>query len=197
MEKYKTRRIIIIVVSFFAFAIAIAGLISIARMLFFSGGDTAQISASQSALISTTADRSVSLTVRGPIVADETFRSYQIKITPNERKLSVLKGYVGQEINSVKLTNNIPAYEQFVYAINKANMMRGTELTGDANDLRGICASGRVYTFQILKNNTTEKTLWTSSCSSARGSVKANLDSLTKLFDDQVPQFSKLTADLW
>ena len=197
MEKYRTRRIIIATLSIFAFAIAIAGLISIARMLFFSGGDTAQISASQSALVNTAADRAVSLTVRGPIVADETFRSYQIKITPNERKIIVLKGYIGQEINNISLANNIPAYEQFVYALNKANMMRGTELTGDANDLRGVCASGRVYTFQILNKNTAEKTLWTSSCSSARGSLNASLDSLTKLFDAQIPQFTKLTADLF
>jgi len=35
----------------------------------------------------------VSLSVRGPIVADEDFRSYEIVISPNMRELSVYEGY--------------------------------------------------------------------------------------------------------
>lgn len=198
MEKYKSRQIITFAISLIVIAIAIAGLISVARFLFFTNGtNTAQINASQQALISTSADRSVRMTVRGPIVANETFRSYQITVAPGSRNLTVNKGYVGQVVSNTALGNNIPAYEQFVFALDKANMMHGIELTGDNNDLRGVCASGRVYEFQILNANKSEKQLWTTSCSTAHGSLSASIDSLTKLFDAQIPGFTKLTADLW
>lgn len=199
MEKYKTRRIITITLSLIAIAIAIAALVSVARFLFFSNGSAnqTQVSISEQALVSTTADRSVRLTVRGPIVASETFRSYQIYVTPNERKLTVYKGYLDQVLTNKSFGNNIPAYEQFVYALNKANMMRGTELSGDNNDLRGVCAIGRVYEFDILKSNTSEKQLWTSSCSASRGSLNANLDQLNKLFIAQIPDAKLSIGDLW
>jgi len=198
MEKYKSRQIITAAISLIVIAVAIAALIYAARVLFFNNGtNIAQINASQQALIDTTADRSVRMTVRGPIVSNETFRSYQITLEPGIRSLTINKGYIGQVVSDTKLGNNIPAYEQFVYALDKANMMRGTELTGDNNDLRGVCAAGRVYEFQILNANKSEKQLWTTSCSTARGSLNASLDSLTRLFDAQIPDFTKLTADLW
>lgn len=198
MEKYRTRRIITIAISLVIIAVAIAAMVYVARVLFFSGSaNTAQVSASESALVSTNADRSVSMKVRGPIVADEKFRTYTITVSPNSRVITVNKGYLGAVVSDNNLNNNIPAYEQLVYALDKVKLMRGNELTGDANDLRGVCATGRVYEFSILKNGTAEKTLWTSSCSSSRGSLNANLDSLTKLLDAQIPQFSKLTADLF
>ncbi len=197
MEKYRTRRIVTIAISLVIIAVAIAAMVSVARALFFSNnGNTADVTASQQALISTNADRSVSMTVRGPIVANEDFRTYTITITPNGRAVVVSKGYLATVVSNTKLANNIPAYEQFVYALNKANMMRGTELTGDANDIRGVCATGHVYEFSILKNNTAEKTLWTSTCSSAHGSLNATLSQLTGLFNVQIPEIKSITGKL-
>ena len=198
MAKYKTRQIITVALILLAIAIAIAALVSIVRALFFSDGiTTSQVNTSEVALLSISADRAVRMTVRGPIVDNESFRTYQIQVTPNERTLTVYKGYLDQSIGNISLGNNIPAYEQFVYALDRANLMRGTELTGDKNDLRGICAIGRVYEFQVLKANKSQKQLWTSSCSASRGSLSASLDSLTKLFTAQIPEAKTLTADLW
>jgi len=45
------------------------------------------------ALLKTSDGYMVSLSVRGPIVADEDFRSYEIVISPNMRELSVYEGY--------------------------------------------------------------------------------------------------------
>lgn len=199
MDRYRTRQIVLIALSLIAIAIAIAALVSVARFLFFSGSTASnQVSASESALVSTTADRAVNMTVRGPIVADENFRSYSIKITPNNRTLTVYKGYQNQVISTVSLGNNIPAYEQFVYALNHAKFMDGTELTGDANDQRGVCATGRVYDFKIINGKQTVKELWTSSCSSQRGSLSSSsLSQVTSLIDAQIPTFDDVTNDLW
>ena len=65
---------------------AVAAVIAIGRALFGDGGSpnspqpNPNIEDAKTALLSTDVDRSVRLTVRGPIVANENFRSYSITI---------------------------------------------------------------------------------------------------------------------
>lgn len=199
MANYKTTRIIPIAMTLIIIAIAIAALVSAARVVFFPsvGMGNSQTGTIKDTLLSTSADRSVRMTVRGKIVADEDFRTYQILITPNVRKLQTFKGYLDQPIDNISLGNNIPAYEQFVYALYRANLIRGSELTGDSNDLRGVCATGRVYEFQVLKADKQIDQLWTTSCSNSRGSLSANVSQLTNLFIDQIPGAHSITSKLW
>lgn len=199
MFEYKTKRIVSIIFSIIIIISAIAGLVYVTRLLFFSGSivDNSQIVASEQSLVSLATDRSVTMTVRGEIVSNEDFRSYQIQITPSTRTLTTYRGYIGDVINTVSIANNIPAYEQFVYALNRANFMKGVESTGGNSDLRGICATGKVYAFNILRSNVSEKQLWSSSCSSARGSLSANLDQITKLFTAQIPDSKKIISEIW
>jgi hypothetical protein len=198
MDRFKPRQIITAFLVLLVVAIAIAALVSVGRSIFSSDTTmTSQISTSHETLISTSADRAVQMTVRGPIVANEDFRTYQVQVTPNERNLITYTGHQGQPANSIVLVNNIPAYEQFVYALDRANLMRGTEFTGDKNDLRGICATGYLYEFRLLKANESQKQLWTSSCSGARGSLSASLDPIKKLFIAQIPNAQKTINALW
>lgn len=199
MSNHRITRIIPIALTLIIVAISIAGLISLARVIFFSGNTktTSQTDVSKDSLLSTAVDRSVSMTVRGRIVADEAFRSYQIKVTPTSRAMTTYKGYLAEPIENISLSNNSPAYEQFVYALYKANFMKGDELTGDNNDLRGTCANGYVYEFQIAKAGKPVKQLWTSSCSGAKGSLVASLDQLTSLFIAQVPGAKLVINKIW
>jgi len=166
--------------------------------MFFSSNSTLiQADTSRESLLSTAADRAVRLKVRGNIVADEDFRSYQIQITPNERILALYKGYEKQEFDNITLDNNIPAYEQLVYALNRARMMNNSELTGESNDTRGICASGLLYEFQILKADKVLKSLWTTSCNRPRGSLGVSLAPLTSLFTVQISGAQTKINGLW
>lgn len=180
--------------------IAIAALVSLTRAVFFSGESTDDLVVDQGreALLSTTAEHSVRMTVRGPIVANEEFSSYEITISPSSRKLTVYKGYVETRVDGVSLSNNVRSYEQFVYALDKADMADGTQLTGDRNDLRGICAVGEVYNFEIIEDDEVVKGLWTSTCSGSKGSLDASADQLMELFQAQIPDARKLirAADL-
>lgn len=190
MASYRNSRIIPIALVLIIIAVAIAALISLARTVFFSGNSqspTVQVDVSKEALLSTTADRSVRMTVRGAIVADEEFRSYRITITPASRTLTTYTGYLEKPIDSTTLSNNIPAYEEFVFALDKANYVKGTELTGERNDTRGLCASGLIYEFEVLQNDSPVKSLWTSTCKGSKGSLDANLEQITQLFASQIP----------
>jgi hypothetical protein len=187
----RNSRIVPIALILIIIAIVIAALISLARTIFFPSGTqtTSQSDTSQQALLDTAINHSVAMTVRGPIVANENFHSYTMTISPSSRTLTGYTGYTNTPIDQgINLGNNPSAYEQFVYALDKVNYASGTELTGSSNDLRGVCATGDVYQFSILKDNKSVKTLWTSACGNTKGSLSAKLANLTLLFDAQIPQ---------
>jgi hypothetical protein len=193
MASYRTSRIVPIILIIVIIIIAIAAIVSLARVVFFSGSAApAVVDQSREALLSTTAGRSVSMTVRGPIVADEKFHSYQIDITPSSRTIRTYNGYLENVVASTALVNSVAAYEQFVYALDKANLPKGVELIGDRNDVRGVCATGRVYEFSILNDGKEVKKLWTSTCKGSKGSLNASVTQLTSLFVNQIPDGDKL-----
>jgi hypothetical protein len=193
MANYRTSRILPIILVIVIIIIAIAAIVSLARVVFFSGSSTPEISdVSRDALLSTTAGRSVSMTVRGPIVADEEFHSYQIDISPSSREVKTYTGYLETVVGSITLGNSVASYEQFVYALDKADLADGQELVGDRNDVRGICATGRVYEFSILNSGDVVKRLWTSTCKGSTGSLDASVVQLTSLFVNQIPDADKL-----
>lgn len=196
----RNSRIVPTILTVVIIIIAIIGLVTMARAIFFSGGssDTTvnDVDTSREALLSTADGSSVSMTVRGPIVADENFRSYSIAISPNSRALKTYTGYLGTVLNQDTLGNNVAAYGEFVHALDKANMSAGKQLSDEKNDVRGICATGRVYEFKVLKNNEVVQTLWTSTCSGSKGSLKANEAQLTQLFQSQIPNARDLLRDL-
>ena len=189
MYRGNSSRVFPIVIVLIVVAIAIAALVSVGRTIF--GGDTqtdsSKVDAGQKALLNTSVGNSVRMTVRGPIVADEDFRSYRVAVDASGRNLSTYSGYVSQVIDSKQLGNNVKAYEQFVYALDKANFMKGTAATGEADDTRGICASGRVYEFEVVQGGMVTKRLWTSTCRGSSGSFKGSSDQIEKLFLGQIP----------
>lgn len=167
--------------------VAIAAIASIGRNIFGGGPDEDISDPGQTALVNTTSTYSVRMTVRGPIVADEDFRSYQISVSPNERRLTTYQGYLETELANMEYPNNIKAYEEFVYALDRANMMVGDVPEGEENDVRGICARDKLYEFEVLRGRTVVKKLWTSDCKGSRGSLTADVDQFDNLFRLQIP----------
>lgn len=189
MANYRTSRILPIILVIVIIIIAIAALVSLARVVFFSGPSTstAVVDVSRDALLNTNAGRSVSMTVRGPIVADEKFRSYKIDISANSRTIKTYTGYLDTVIDNDTLGNSVAAYDEFVHALDKAELTKGKQFTGDKNDTRGICATGSVYQFQIFDGKNVVKDLWTSTCRGSSGSLDASVTQLTNLFVKQIP----------
>ena len=199
MYKGRSSRIFPILVILVIVAIAVVALVSVGRVIFGGGSNTAdktEIDTSRQALLDTALNHSVRMTVRGPIVASEDFESYQITVSPENRKITQFAGYLGQSLQSKQFDNNSKAYEEFVYALDKANMMRGRELKDEANDTRGICAKGDLYEFEVLKDNSVVKKLWTSTCRGSKGSLNADLSQVRNLFTDQIPKKSDILNDI-
>lgn len=176
------------------FLIVIVGLIiaaAVSVVQIFSNNDanpsSQVVDASNTALLSTTAERSVRMTVRGEIVGDEAFRSYRVVVTPSSRDFTRYKGYLEQPLVNKTYENNVKAYDEFVHALALANLAKGTALSGDADDTRGICADGILFEFEIMNGTSTVKRLWTTTCGGSKGSLAAEATLLQDLFLAQIP----------
>lgn len=199
MYKGNSSRVLPVILVLIVVAIVVAALVSIGRVIFGGGEgavDQSQVDTSKQALLNTASDRSVQMTVRGPIVANENFRSYRITVDPVSRTMTTYAGYLEQPIDSKTLDNNAQAYEQFVYALDKANMVGSEAFTGEKDDTRGICATGRVYEFEVLQAGESVKRLWTSTCKGSPGSFRASVSQVSDLFLDQVPENKALLKEI-
>lgn len=199
MAHYRSSRILPTILTLVIIIIAIAGLVALARFLFFSGNsksstEVSQVDVNRSALLTSVEGSSVAMSVRGPIVADENFHSYQISVSPSSRQMKTFNGYLDTVVDQKDLPNNVAAYEQFVHALDKANLPLGTQLPDEKNDIRGICATGRVFEYTIYKEDRPVQMLWTSTCGGSKGSLKANVQQVSELFVNQIPDAPKLIS---
>lgn len=190
MYKSSSSKVVPIVIVLIVVAIAIAAMVSVGRAIF-GGNDSpsqSEIDLGQEALLNTSAERSVRMTVRGPIVANENFRTYQVSIDSSSRRLTTYRGYLNQTIDSLELDNNTEAYEEFVYALHYADLMKGASLEGEENTQTGRCADGQLYEFELLQSTRVVKRLWTTTCKGSPGSLRANIAQVRDLFLDQIPE---------
>lgn len=198
MDRSGLQRVIPIIIVVLVIAGIAWAMISLGQAFFGGGGSSSQspapVNSGKQALTTTTADRSVRVSVRGPIVAQENFHSYTISISPDSRTMTTYKGYLGEQLDTSQLDNNAQAYEQFVKALDRANMMEGTQLEGEANDTAGVCATGNLYMFEVLQATNVVRSLWTTTCKGSAGSLKANRQQLQNLFKAQIPDFTKLAT---
>lgn len=190
MKHGKTSQIVPVILIVIIVVVSVAAIVALTKTLFFNDGDEQTIerqNTDEAALLDTAADRGVRMTVRGNITANEQFRSYQITITPNQRTMNTYAGYLDSPIDTVQYDNNVKAYTEFVYALNRANMVAGEQFQGDNDDTRGICADGKVLEFETIQSGEPVKRLWTTTCKSASGSLDANSTQLGDLFLIQIP----------
>lgn len=192
MYRSKSNRIFPIILIIVVIIAVIAGLVTVARYLFFDGGsdeqEESQVVTARDRLLALSTDRTVRITVRGPIVGDDEFRTERIAISPNSRDYTIYNGYLENIEEQKSYDNNMEAYEEFVYALDKAEFTTPGEMTpSEASDIRGICATGRVYEFEIVGSTGVLERMWTSTCKGSPGTFGANLGQIVDLFTAQIP----------
>lgn len=200
MYRGSSPRVLPIIIVIIVVALVIAALVTVGRMLFSgdnssNSSDTPTVSL-QDSVLDKSSDRSTRWTVRGPIVADEKFRSYQITVTPTSRTFVTYSGYLDQVNETKKYDNNARAYEEFVFALDKANI--GSIRKSSDEEFRGVCATnGIAYMFETLKNNNVDNSVWSSSCKDSAGTMGATPANIQALFVNQIPDFAPLFNEVY
>ncbi len=198
MYRGSNPRIVPIIVTIAIVALIIAAVVAVGRMLF-SGSNTSSTSTTSSissSVLDTSSNRSVRWTVRGPIVADENFRSYQITISASSRSYTVYSGYLNSVVSVKSYSNNDTAYDQFVHALVNADITSTRSASND--DLRGVCATGGIaYKFEALNGSDADQSLWSSTCSQSRGTMAADPLKIHALFTNQIPDFKPIFTSVY
>lgn len=192
MVSYKAARVLQVTFLVIVATVILLGVFFIGNFLT-NNSNTVIVDKGQEALLKTSEGYEVSALVRGPIVADEDFRSYKITISNSQRELVTYKGYDNQKLDTIKLDNSVAAYEQFVYALNNLGFMNGS---GDT-DNKGFCSDGYVYEFNTIKDDKVVKSLWSSSCGSRSGTFRGSVRSTFNLFINQIDGGEELIQKLW
>lgn len=198
MYKGRSKLLPIVLVVVFA-VIAIIAIVSLGRAFLNRGEDAPvaeEVNSVKQSLLMSDVDSAVRMTVRGPILADENFNSYQITISPTARDMTTLGGYQNRVIDTKRLSNSTSAYEEFVHALSRvdfANIAEGPEVL---SDVRGVCAEGRLYTFDLLQAQSVVRTSWVTSCRNVEGSFRGNAVASRDLFQRQIPDADVLIRSL-
>lgn len=197
MNPHRGNQLLPVIIIVIIVVVSVAAIVALARTLLFNDSSEETEEVQRNTLIETTADRAVRMTIRGEITADEEFRSYRITVSPSSRVMTTYAGYLDSQIDTVNLDNNTRAYEEFVFALDRAGMMEGTALTGEENDRRGLCPSGKILEFETLSGGQSEKMLWTTTCGGrAGGSFEANASQISDMFLQQIPQGQELLDNI-
>ena len=191
-------RVLPIIIVIIVVALVVAALVTVGHMIFSgSSSDSSDKGTSlQDAVLDTTAERSVRWTVRGPIVADENFRSYQITISPTSRTFVTYSGYLDQVTDTKTYDNNTKAYEEFVFALDKASVSK-TRSSSDT-EFRGVCATnGIAFMFETINDGDVDNSIWSSTCKNSAGTMAADALQIHALFINQIPDFNPLFNSIY
>jgi len=199
MYRGSNPRILPIIIVIIVVALVVAALVTVGRLLFSgssSSSDDKNTTSLQESVLDRTASRSVRWTVRGPIVADEKFRSYQVVVSPSNRTFVTYSGYLDQVMETKTYNNNVKAYEEFVYALDKAGI---SKTRNSANtEFRGVCATrGIAYMFETMNDANVDNSIWSSSCKDSAGTMGADPLKIHALFVNQIPDYKPLFNDIY
>lgn len=129
----------------------------------------------------------VSMVVRGQIVADETRRAIRITVTQQERAIEILEGYDEAVVSRQTFPNNTDAYKVFLSALNSAGFTRERETL--IKDERGTCPFGRRYVYKLQDGSEQVFRAWSTSCRREDGSFGGNASTVRRLFEKQIPDY--------
>lgn len=185
----------ILVIAFVVIALILVswGLFTIASNIFRGDDLPATTTSDDSRVVASTA--SARYRVEGPIVANADQRSYTITVSKNVVTMQTFQNYGKSLIAEKSYQNTEAAYESFLSALYNENITalnrRNTSTEFTFAD-QGVCASGQKFFVDL----DTKIFRWSTSCSDREGNAGFNMNMISALFEEQVPDFFELTSDL-
>lgn len=181
---------------YFAGFIATIVLIILLIFLIFHGGGKAKVPTTSKTLDSyATTDAEVSMTIDGPIVANQNHQAIKITVANDTATYDEIQGYQGDVIKQQSYPNNVDSYTNFLFALERAGFTEGST-DSTLKDERGYCPLGDRYIFQINQDGQQLERYWTTNCSGTPKSFKGNTNLTITLFQDQIPDYDNLSNNV-
>lgn len=133
----------------------------------------------------------VSLTIDGPVSANETHKSIHISVDERRATAELIKGYEGQVIDSKTYTTNENLYANFLLSLKHAGFTLGNT-DESVKDERGYCPTGIRYVYELKDNDKEVRRFWSTSCGK-EGTYKGAGELTRSLFQNQIPDYGDLS----
>ncbi len=135
----------------------------------------------------------VKYSLRGPINALENHRVLEITIGRNNRTAVIYEGYNGKILKAESFNNTEAAYSKFLAALENSGYTN-TRIAEPNIVPDGACPQDRRADFEIIQGSQTIQSLWTTSCSNARGTFAGQTPTVRALFADQLPDYEEFVS---
>lgn len=174
---------------FFAFLAAVALIVVVFILIVrgFGGGGKPPV---QTELIDYAKTQTVvRMTVEGRVNLDAEHRLVRVTVGRDSNVINLIQGYEGHVIQTQTYDSNENAYATFLRALQLKGYTKGND-DPDRQDSRGVCPTGKVYTFEIITGSSPVQRFWTTSCGG--GTFKGEASVIRQLFRAQIPDYSKI-----
>ncbi|TAK89222.1 hypothetical protein EPO04_03965 [Patescibacteria group bacterium] len=131
----------------------------------------------------------VRITIQGPVVANENFRSGMITVSPSSRSITAYKTYNNEVIQSEVLPNNSAAFTQLMDALQVSGFGKRTK--SDQQQVASSCPTGFRYTYELRENGNVVLQTWETSCNTPRATFGGNVGLTNQLFRAQIPALNQ------
>ena len=132
--------------------------------------------------------------VSGEIQAKEEHREIRISVNRNERVFEVISGYDGKVIARKTFPNSSDAFEEFMYALERAGFT--DDRNSEFDTVKGVCPKGTRSEYVLSKQGAELSRLWSTSCSRKDGSFAGERRLVRDLFQNQILNYRDLTRDV-
>jgi hypothetical protein len=140
-------------------------------------------------------DAVVSMTIDGPINADQIHESILISVSNSTATYEQLQGYQGQVVNLQTFPDNVNSFTAFLFALERAGFTDGNKSAALQNQ-QGYCPLGDRYIFELNQNNHLLEHYWSTSCGGKNYTYLGELGATITLFQNQIPGYSKLSSNV-
>jgi hypothetical protein len=137
-----------------------------------------------------TSTSEVSLTIDGPVSADQTHRSIKISVDERRATAELINGYEGQVQDTKTYTTNENLYANFLLSLKRAGFIVGLS-DENLKDERGYCPTGLRYVYELKDNDKEVRRLWSTSCG-RDSTFKGTGETVRALFQKQIPDYDTL-----
>ena len=134
----------------------------------------------------------VSYLIQGEMNGNEEHRAIRITVSKDSRLIEILGGYNYIPINTKYYKNTAEAYGPFLASLQVAGFSKEKNNPKISNP-EGRCPLGNKYFFSSTGIPSIPNNLWAANCSSM-GTFGGNLSTVQQLFQNQIPDYSKITS---
>jgi hypothetical protein len=137
-----------------------------------------------------------SLTIDGPIVANQNFNEVVIEVSANFTELKIINGYNNQVVSKKVYTNNQNAFRAFLKSLALNNFQLKVNNSQGLSGPIGVCPTGDSYIFKFVRNSQDIVDSWQTSCNSSYYTFGGNLNNVIGLFQSQIPNYNQDVQNL-